>query len=131
MANSDLPGASLQQAVGYVGGTRRTLRWAESDGSPWIHAEDICNALGWQRPGQTLRALQAHVATASKLGVQCGTACDRFINKAGVTELFARRTGGSTHKIKSLVHDRIYNDPAFSFESDPEDDEPLDHKRSR
>ena len=64
--------------------------------------------------------------TASELGIQCGTPCDRFINKAGVTELFARRTGGSTHKIKSLVHDRIYNDPALSFERDTEDAEPLD-----
>ena len=56
---------NLQQAVGYVAGTRRTLRWVSLNSLIWIHAEDICNALGWQRPGQTLRAVHTHVAIAA------------------------------------------------------------------
>lgn len=118
--------APLQQATGHVGGTRRTIRWASVNGSTWIHAEDLCNSLGWQRPERTLRVLQAHVAPASTLGIQPGSTSDRFINEAGTKELFLRRTGGGTQATKNFVQAKIYGEPGLDYESDAEDDEPVE-----
>jgi hypothetical protein len=111
--------AMSQQVVGHVGGTRRTIRWAAVDESPWIHAEDLCNALGWQRPERTLCALQSNVAVASALGIQIGSADDRYVDRAGVMELCARRTGGQTQGVKNLVLAKIFHE-AVDYESDGE-----------
>ena len=100
--------AVLQQAIGHIGGTRRTIRWAILGDQPWVHAEDLCNALGWQRPERTLRALHANVATATALGIQ-GPGGDRFVDKAGAMELCARRTGGHTQGVKNLVLAKVYD----------------------
>ena len=100
-----------QQVVGHVGGTRRTIRWAAVNESPWIHAEDLCNALGWQRPERTLCALQSNVAVASALGIQIGSADDRYVDRAGVMELCARRTGGQTQGVKNLVLAKYFMRP--------------------
>jgi len=119
--------AALQQAVGHIGGTRRTIRWSTLGDTCWVHAEDLCNALGWQRPERTLRALQASVATAAELGIQ-GPEGDRFVDKAGAMELCARRTGGHTQGVRSLVLAKIYQDPGADYESDEEVDpvEPME-----
>ncbi len=111
---------TLQQAIGHVGGTRRTIRWATMDGETWVHAEDLCNALGWQRPERTLRALQASVAIASELGIQTGSASDRFVDRAGAMELCARRTGGYTQGVKNLVLAKIFQEPGIDYQSDEE-----------
>ena len=111
--------AALQQAIGHIGGTRRTIRWSILDDEPWVHAEDLCNALGWQRPERTLRALRANVAIASDLGIE-GPASDRFVDKAGAMELCARRTGGNTQGVKNLVLAKIYQEPGVDYQSDEE-----------
>ena len=120
------PIMALQQAIGHVGGTRRTIRWASVGDSPWIHVEDLCNALGWQRPHMTLRALQSHIATASALGIQPGPASDRFIAKPGAMELCARRTGGATQGVKNFIMAKSYQEPGGDYESEGEDAEPVE-----
>ncbi len=116
--------AQLQQASGHVAGMRRTIRWASARGAPWVHAEDLCNALGWQRPERVLRALQAHIGTASVLGVQAGSEDDKFLCRAGCQELFARRTGGSTHEVKNLVRAKIFQEGGVDYESEVDVEEP-------
>jgi hypothetical protein len=63
--------------------------------------------------------LQASVATAAELGIQ-GPEGDRFVDKAGAMELCARRTGGHTQGVRSLVLAKIYQDPGVDYESDEE-----------
>jgi len=89
-----------------------------------VHAEDICNALGWQRPDRVLRALHAHIGTASVLGIQGGSDDDKFICRAGCQELFARRTGGSTHEVKNLVRAKIFQEGGVEYESEVDAEEP-------
>ena len=84
----------LQQATGVVAGATRTIRWAAIGEGPFIHAEDLCNALGWRRPDRVLKALRQHIVTAGLLGIEPSFPEDRFINTNGADELFARRTGG-------------------------------------
>ena len=118
--------SSLQQAIGSIGQTRRTIRWASVDDTTWVHAEDLCNALGWIRPARTLQTLQRYVSTALDLGIRPGSKDDRFVNEAGVQELFARRTGGPTQQVKNFVRARIYHDESVDYESDADEAEPTD-----
>ena len=89
-----------------------------------MHAEDLCNALGWQRPERVLRALHAHLGTASVLGIQAGSEDDKFLCRAGCQELFARRTGGSTHEVKNLVRAKIFQEEGIDYESEVDAEEP-------
>ena len=118
--------SSLQQAIGSIGQTRRTIRWASVDDTTWLHAEDLCNALGWIRPARTLQTLQRYVSTALDLGIRPGSKDDRFVNEAGVQELFARRTGGTSEQVKNFVRARIYQDESVDYESDADEAEPTD-----
>ena len=122
-SNNSATMVPLQQSTGVVAGANRTIRWAAIGEGPFIHAEDLCNALGWRRPDRVLKALSQHIVTAGLLGIEPSFPEDRFINKNGADELFARRTGGGTYDVRCLVRARIYGEEGVEIPDNVEEEE--------
>ena len=115
----------LQRASGIVGGTQCSLRYGRANGVPWIHATDLCSALGWKCIGRVLKSIPHHLQPASALGIQ-GCDNETFVSQTGCCELFDRRKGGNTQKLRELVLAKVFQEDA-DYESD---EEPAEYTQS-
>ena len=111
----------LQQVSGVIGGNLCSLRYGHVNGSPWMHATDLCTALGWKNIKMALKPIPQHLQPASALGIS-GSGAEILVCQAGCYELFARRTGGNAQKVQELVLAKVFQDDS-GYESE---DEPLD-----
>ena len=111
----------VQHASGNIEGIQRTIRFATVEGVSWVHAVDLCLALGWKRPAHTLDTVQNHIELADNIGIQRGCKDDRFICRAGSQALFTRRTGGVTQRVRDLIMTKV-----FQEDSGYESEEPMD-----